>query len=237
MVSMSALHSLTAELHAGFLTLAFVCIVIVVAAQITVRLRNRLPRRLVNLAIKTRGYAEAASFVGAVLGVIGLLLSAYTGMYAWPEDVLLESAVVRNKILLTAFATVLWAGVVFIRFRFGRGLWTCPAMAVVYVGTVFAAYGVLGMTGSLGAHLTVGESVLDPLWNLIGVQVSEPITLSLGHAALVAIASGAAFVLSLLVASRYNLFGVRLAPETCQKFFRWDEPRIVEPGQQEKRSG
>ena len=108
MVSMSALHSLTAELHAGFLTLAFICIVIVAVSQIVVRMKKCLPKRLVDLAIKVRGYAEAAGYVGAMAGVVGLLLSAWTGMYAWPQDALLESAVVRNKITLSLYATLLW---------------------------------------------------------------------------------------------------------------------------------
>jgi len=228
MVSMTALHSLTAELHAGFLTLAFVCIMLVAASQVIVRLRNGMPRKLVDLAIRTRGYMEAAGYVGAALGLIGILLSAYTGMYAWPQDVLLDSAVVRNKIMFTTFSGVLWGGVLFIRARFGRGLWTCPMMAAVYTGLAFVAYGVLGMTGSLGAHLTVGESVLDPLWNLIGMRGDTPIALDAEVAAGLAIVSGVIFVLSLAVARRYDLFSVRLEPETCQKLFKWDEPRILE---------
>lgn len=230
MVSMSALHTLTAELHAGFLTLAFICIMMVAVAQVVVRLKNKswMPRRLVSLAIRVRGYAEAAGYVGAALGIIGLLLSAYTGMYAWPQDVLLDSPVVMNKIMFTAFATVLWCGVLFIRARFGRGLWTCPMMAAVYVGLTFVAYGVLGMTGSLGAHLTVGESVLDPLWNLIGMKVDDPIALEPNMASGIAIACAIAFVLSLAVARRYDLFAVKLEPAACQKLFRWDEPTIQE---------
>jgi hypothetical protein len=230
MVSMSALHSLTAELHAGFLTLAFVCIMMVAVAQVVVRLKNKswMPKSFVRLAIRIRGYAEAAGYVGAALGIIGLLLSAYTGMYAWPRDVLLDSAVIRNKIMFTVFSTVMWTGVLVIRARFGRGLWACPMMAAVYTGLAFVAYGVLGMTGSLGAHLTVGESVLDPFWNLIGMRVSDPITLSPGLAESIAIVSGIVFVLSLAVARRYDLFSTKLEPTVCEKVFRWDEPRIEE---------
>jgi hypothetical protein len=226
MVDMSALHALTAELHAGFLTLSFVCIMAVAAAQIAVRLKDRMPKVLVSWAIKTRGYFEAAGYVGAVLGILGLLLSAWTGMYAWPYDVLIDDSVVRNKILLTAFSTVMWTGVVFIRTRFGRGLWTCPAMATVYVVLTFFAFGVLGTTGSMGAHITKGGSAMDPIWNLVGFQVTSDLTLDSNIAAFVAIASMGVIVLSLVVAKRYDLFQMRLGVETCQKVFKWDEPRI-----------
>jgi hypothetical protein len=226
MVSMSALHALTAELHAGFLTLSFVCIMIVAVAQIVVRFRNRMPRKFVEWSIRVRGYTEAAGFVGAVLGVLGLLLSAWTGMYAWPMDVLIDSPVVRNKILLTAFATVLWGGVVYIRSRFGRGLWTCPAMATLYVAITFVAFGVLGTTGSMGAHLVQGGSALDPLWNFVGFRVTADLVLSAGTDAFIAIASVAALIVSLYIARRYDLFSVKLGPETCQRVFKWDEPKI-----------
>ncbi len=228
MVSMSGLHALTSEMHAGFLTLAFACIIVVVAAQIVVRLRNWLPKWMTNLAIRVRGYAEAAGYVGALLGVIGLLLSAYTGMYAWPQDVLLESSIIRNKILLTAFSTILWSGAVFIRVRFGRGLWTCPAMAVVYVGLASAGYSLLAIAGCLGSRLARDESLLDWIYAFIGLDVEKEFALDPSVAAAIAIGSALAFLVSLFVAKRYDLFSIKLGPQTCQKFFRWDEPRIVE---------
>jgi len=227
MVTVEALHALTAELHAGFLTLAFVCIMIVAACQIVVRLRNRMPKSFVNISIRIRGYMEAAGFVGAVLGVLGLLLSAWTGMYAWTLDALINDPVIRNKILLTAFATVLWAGVVFIRSRFGRGLWTCPAMASLYVVLTFVAFGMVGTVGSMGAHLTQGGSALDPIWSIVGFRVDTIIELSTNVAALLAIVSVALLVIALAIARRYDLFSVKLGGDTCQKYFKWDEPVIV----------
>jgi len=229
MVTMSALHALTAELHSGFLTLAFVCVMIVAAAQVVVRYKNHMPDIFVRWAIVVRGYAEAASYVAAVAGLLGLLLSGYTGMYAWPMDTLLESGVVRNKILFTVYATVMWGAVIFIRTRFGRGLWTCPAMAFVYVTFTFVAYGFIGMAGSLGAHITQGGSVLDPLWSIVGFKVESIVDFGPELAAGIALASAGIFVVSLWLARRYDLFAMKLAPETCQKFFKWDEPRIHEP--------
>jgi hypothetical protein len=226
MVDMSAYHALTAELHAGFLTLAFACIMAVVVCQITVRLQKRMPKILVSWAIRTRGYFEAAGYVGAVLGILGLLLSAWTGMYAWPYDVLINEPIVRNKIMLTAFSTVMWTGVVFIRARFGRGLWTCPTMTSVYVALTFVSFGVLGTTGSMGAHITKGGSAMDPIWSLVGFQVTSDLILDSNVAALVALASMGTIVLSLFIAKRYDLFQMKLGAETCQKIFKWDEPRI-----------
>lgn len=226
MVSMSSLHSLTAEIHSGMLTLAFACIVVVAASQVIVAYRKRFPSALVDLALKVRGYAEATGYVAAVGGLIGLFLSTYTGMYAWPQEDLLLSDEVRNKITLTVFAIVLWSMVVFIRFRFGRGLWTCPTMASVYTLVAVAAMGVTGATGSVGAHLTKGESLMDPLWNMLRVEITESIVLEPEVATAIALVSVIVLMLSLTYGKRKGLFEVKLGPETCQKLFKWDEPTI-----------
>ena len=226
MVSIAGLHALTAELHAGFLTLAFACIMIVVAAQIVVRLRDRMPKVLVRWAIMVRGYAEATSYLAAAAGVLSLLASAWTGMYAWPMDKLLESDIIKNKILLTAYATVLWGGVVFIRTRFGRGIWTCPAMTVVYVGITLVAFALIAMAGCLGSVITRGESLLEPLYAFVGIDIEKAFELQPSIAAGLALGSAGMLVGSLVLARRKDLFEVELTPETCQRFFKWDEPRI-----------
>lgn len=226
MVSMTSLHSLTAEIHGGMLTLAFACILAVAVSQFVVAHRKRFPYSLVNLAIKVRGYAEATGYVAAVGGLLGLFLSTWTGMYAWPQEDLLLSEEVRNKITLTVFAVALWSVVVFIRMRFGRGLWTCPAVATVYTLIATAAMGVTGATGSVGAHLTKGESLLDPVWEALRVQITESFVLKPSFAAALALVGVIALVFSLAYAKRAKLFDVDLGPETCQKFFKWDEPTI-----------
>jgi len=226
MVTMSALHALTAELHGGFLTLAFLAIVAVALSQVVVRLKSHMPKRLVKMAIQVRGYAEATGYVAAIAGIVGLLLSAYTGMYAWPPDVLINDPIIQNKILLTAFSTAFWIGVVVIRTRFGRGLWTCPAMATLYTVLTIAGFGVVGLTGSLGAHLTQGGSILDAFWSTFHIDITKTLSLTPMVAALVAIVSVVAFIISLAIARRYELFAVRLGADTCGKYFKWDEPRI-----------
>jgi len=226
MVSMTSLHSLTAEIHGGMLTLAFACIMAVAASQFVVAYKKWFPKSLVNLALKVRGYAEATGYVAAVGGLIGLFLSTWTGMYAWPQEDLMLSEEVRNKITLTVFAMVLWSLVVFIRFRFGRGLWTCPAMAAVYVLVALAAMGITGATGSLGAHLTKGESLMDPLWNTLRVEISESFVLHPEVATALALVAVVSLLLVLIYGKRTGLYEVKLGPDTCQRFFRWDEPTI-----------
>jgi hypothetical protein len=219
MVSMSALHSLTAELHAGFLVLAFACIMIVAMSQVILRYRHRTPEKISDWASRSRIYAESAGYVAAIGGLIGLVLSAITGMYAWPADSLMESEAVRNKIMLTLFGTIMWGIVVYTRAKFGRGLWNCPVMSSLYVAFTIVAFAFIGMAGSLGAHLTVGESVLDPVWTIIGIDAGETIALETEIAIYIAIASSIVLVTCVAVERAKGLTKLKLGPACCDNFF------------------
>jgi len=85
---------------------------------------------------------------------------------------------------------------------------------------------VTGATGSAGAHLTKGESLLDPLWDMLNATITESFVLEPDIAGGIALFTMIGLVLSLLYARRAGLFDVKLAPETCQKYFKWDEPVI-----------
>lgn len=226
MVSMAGLHALSAELHAGMLTLAFACIMIVLASQIAVRLRKWMPRRLVGWAITARGYAEPAGYVAAILGILALVVSAWTGMYAWPMDKLMDLDLIRNKILLTTYSTILWCGIVFIRMRFGRTLWTCPYMVAVYVALTLIAFGMVAITGCMGSLISRDESLLEPLYQFIGMDIKVSFELTPNSSAAITLASMIGVLGSLIVARWKRLFEVVLAPETCQKIFKWDEPKL-----------
>jgi len=100
-------------------------------------------------------------------------------------------------------------------------------MAALYVALAFVAFGVLGTTGSMGAHITQGGSAMDPLWSIIGFDVTSELSLTSDTSAAVALVSMILIVLSLFAARRYDLFAVKMSPETCPAKVKWDEPRIV----------
>ena len=228
MVGMEAIHSFTAEMHGGFLTLAVACIVLTALAQIVVLFHQSMPKSLVNAAIRTRGYLDATGYVATIAGVLALLLSAFTGSQAWPMDALLDNAVVRNKIVLTVFATTLWGGVAYVRWRFGRPLWTCPMMAATYTILALIAMGITATAGSLGAHITKGESILDFVWNLVGVNVLQDLIVSVDLATLISIISIIVIIAVLVVRRISGISKEQLGPRKCTKWSKWDEPTIGE---------
>jgi hypothetical protein len=223
MVSMSSLHTMTAELHTGFLVLAFIGIGGTFLLQILVW-RER-PRFFLSSARRARGYLEAAGLVGAVLGVVALVLSAVTGSLSWSTGMLLDSPGALNKIILTSISMVIWAGAVFIRLRFGRGLWTCPAMAGLYAGLSLIGIGLVAVSGAMGAKLTKGESMLDWFWGLIGIDPLESFLISDTFAILLSVLAVIITLACLVYARRSGLSTQSFECSTGSCRY-WDEPRI-----------
>lgn len=62
------------------------------------------------------------------------------------------------------------------------------------------------------------------------MDVAENIAVEPSAAIMAALVCVVALVVALYLARRYDLFGVKLGPETCQKYFKWDEPTIVAAG-------
>ncbi len=228
MVGWESIHSLTAEMHGGILTLAAVCIILTALAQIVMHFQQSMPKSIVKAAMRARGYLDATGYVAVVAGVFALLLSAFTGSQAWPMDALLDNAVVRNKIVLTVFATTLWAMVASVRWRFGRPLWTCPSMAACYTVLAIVAMGITSTAGSLGAHLTKGESILDFVWNLVGVNVLQDLLLSMDLALIISIISLIVIIAVLVIRRLSGISQEQLGQRKCTKWSKWDEPIIGE---------
>jgi hypothetical protein len=234
MVDMATVHAFSAELHGGFLTLAFIGILGTALCQIVIWIRESLPKFMSRWAIKSRGYLDATAYVATIAGVLALFFSAYTGSNSWPIDALVDNSAIRNKITLTVFATVLWSGVLIIRWRFGRSLWTCPPAAALYTIAALVAMSLTGLAGSLGAHLTKGGSILDFVWQFTGINILNDILINQTLALIIIIASIFVILAVLIINRLSGISKEQLGPRKCTKWSKWDEPTTGEEGQAKK---
>jgi fumarate reductase subunit D len=221
MVDMAGVHALTAELHTGFLTLAFLAIAGVLLCQLLLHYapkRSSGPRLL-----RIREHLEPTGYVAIFAGVLTLVLSAITGSAAWSVDDLLASPLTRNKIVLTTFALVIWSAVLFMRCTLKRNLWTYPATALLYFGMATVAYAITAGVGSLGAHLTQGESVLDPFLGAVGIDLTTGMTLTSTVALVITIASVVVIIVVLLVARRTGIAMKELKDTGPGPWPHWDK--------------
>ena len=178
MVDLVAIHSMFIEMHGGMLTLAIVCVLATVVVRAHLRMRTTNEKNGVlsptdSFMGKIARYTEPTAYLAAIGGVIGLIASAIVGIYAWPIKIITTSTLALNHIMFAVFALELWIIFVFVRSKYGENLWKSSGMAAVY-----ACLGIFGflfavLSGSLGAHMAIKGSVLDPVYALLGVN---PIT-------------------------------------------------------------
>jgi hypothetical protein len=175
---------------------------------------------------RLRGYTEAAGIMGAFFGVLALLLSAYTGMGSRSSlDILLNDPITANKILLTVSVTAIWAMVVLIRLKVGKRLWTSGGFAFFYTALASVGFSLTAIIGSMGAHLTQGESTIDPILTSVGVDYTKFFLLNANLAMIVSIISLVVIVICIFLVTRLGLLKVPVA----KKGSKWTLPRIDEP--------
>lgn len=227
MVEAAALHALTAEMHTGALTLATICIVITALCQIAVRHKDGMPKSLVKIAMGLRGYTDAVGLVAALIGAIAICASAYFGMQAWSFDQLANDPITRNKVLFTAIILAMWIGIVGMRMALTRQLWTCRPLAFLYTVFALAAFGLTGVTGSMGAHLTKGESSLDGFLKWIGFDYTKPIEF---NADLMVVAALASVALTIVICIGVRWYGLadQEDADACEERSGYTEPTFVE---------
>jgi len=223
-IDFGSVHALTVELHGGFFALAFFAIVVAFICVMVLRFSKNPEGGAAKWFSKVGAYMDAAGLLAAISGVLLLIISAITGMLADPLNALMDEPLVLNKILLSLVALFIWGGLVFIRAVLGRKLWTFPWAALLY--TIFAAVGfVLVLTViALGFTLVDGGSVLDPLWNFFGIDLTEELAVTVEDGMALLVVSIILILASLGAAWKYRL-GTKVV-KSDPKESKWKVPKI-----------
>jgi len=217
-------HALTVELHGGLFALAFFAIVVAFICAIVLRMSKNPDGGPTRWFSKVGAYMDAAGLSAAIAGVILLIISAFTGILLDPLSDLMANPLVLNKVLLSMIALVIWSSLVFVRVTLGRKLWTFPWAALFYV--VFAIIGfvlVLTVT-TLGFIVVDGSSVLDPMWNFFGIDLTKELSLGTENGMAILIGSIMIILVCLGLAWKYRL-GTKVI-KSDPKESKWKIPKI-----------
>jgi hypothetical protein len=180
MVSLSAIHAVTIELHGGMLALAAFCLLTILFGAFYKRTIGRKTKRLHGFLQKAAEYAEPTAYIAAIGGIIGLILSSIsgylitTGTFNSPSEALVNSPIMMNKIMVSVIALEMWIAFVIIRSWYGKGLWNVRSLALSYIIIGLTAFTFTMVAGSMGGHMTGKGSILDPLLELIGISYTQP---------------------------------------------------------------
>jgi hypothetical protein len=169
MISNVALvHLMVAELHMGVVMFLFIALVVRLLTDLVVR--GRTPSARVQ-AIRVD--SDIVAYIGSIAAVFFLILSGVTGYLIQPYSDIVNDTLLMNKSLTALAALFFFAAYVYLRARAGPTMWNKRGLyAVAFItaalGTFFTA-----MAGSIGGELTVGQSVMDPLYKALSFSFSQ----------------------------------------------------------------
>lgn len=104
--------------------------------------------------------------IGLASGILAMLV----GAMVWPVDAVTTSPMGRNHILLASWTTAYWALILVLRWRVGAGLWEGSGRWIMALLAMIGA-GLLGITGTLGGHLSGIYTDLAKVLRVLGWEV------------------------------------------------------------------
>ena len=156
----NAFHAITAGLTTGVLLFALLAVVV----RLILHLRGveGYPR----LATASDLSAIAAVAVALVIGVAAIV----TGFLLWDFGAVINSPVMRNKLLTAALMVVTYALYLGVRLRVGPRLWENTWMAGFYTFLAIAGFHWGMVTSSIGGDIAGIPSGYETLVRLSGVE-------------------------------------------------------------------
>ena len=175
-------HSITTSLFQGG--------AIAMAVALIARLLS--PRQWVVRGVDLRLANGTMVALLVVWNVIFAVLAGLTGLYTtWGFEAVTSVSLTVNKAMIGSFGLLALVLMVWIRYRYGPGLWEDPSLKITYTILGFIGSGAAIVTGSLGGKAALLGTVLDWLWKLLNIEPLFPMVMPVwGSAALIVVAGG-----------------------------------------------
>ena len=187
-------HDFVVELHTGVV----VFVVLAIALRVLVDLGQRGKTTASARVEEVRQGTDFAAYAGSVVAVVFLIASGLTGYLLLPYSTLVGQPVYLNKEFTALAALFFWLAFAFMRYWSGPAMWKKKGLYALAVVT--ALFGLLFTTlaGSIGAELSIGQSVLTPVYDALSINFRQltlqPIDVEITAALLVVAIVVAAFL-------------------------------------------
>lgn len=134
--------------------------------------------RLLSKSERTAKIADSTAYFASAFAVVSLLAAMITGLtVTWGWDAVTWVMLTRNKIMFASFAVVAWGLFFALRYRFGSEIWQSRPLAASCAALAFLGEFSVITLGSLGAAATLRGSVIQDLWDAVGINTVHTIAL------------------------------------------------------------
>ncbi len=168
-IQMLTWHDFVVELHTGVVVFVIVAIVLRLAVDAGQRGKVTASARVQEI----RQGTDFVAYLGAILAVVFLAISGITGYLLLPYSTLSGQSIYLNKAFVALAALFFWAAFAFLRYWSGTTMWQKRGLYALAVITAFFGLLFTTLAGSIGAELTIGQSVLTPVYNAFSINFSQ----------------------------------------------------------------
>jgi len=162
-------HDFVVELHTGIVV--FVVLAIVLRAVIDFNYPGKAAAQA--RVQEIRQGTDFVAYAGSILAVIFLIVSGITGYLLLPYSTLSTQAVYLNKAFVALAALFFWAAFAFLRYWSGPAMWQKRGLYALALVTAFFGLLFTTLAGSIGAELSIGQSVMDPVYNALSINFRQ----------------------------------------------------------------
>lgn len=166
---MQTWHDFVVELHTGVVVFVILAIVL----RVVVDLRNMGKASVSAQVQEIRQGTDFVAYAGSVLAVIFLVFSGITGYLILPYSTLSSQAIYLNKAFVALAALFFWAAFAFLRFWFGPEMWSKRGLYALALVTAFFGLLFTTLAGSLGAELSINQSIMDPVYKALSINFHQ----------------------------------------------------------------
>jgi len=168
-IQMLTWHDLVVEFHTGVV----VFVIFAIALRVVVDLGQRGKFTVSAQAQEIRQGTDFVAYAGAILAVVFLILAGTTGYLLQPYSDLVSQPILLNKAFTALAALFFWMAFAFLRYWSGPKMW--ERRGLYALALITALFGLLFTTiaGSIGAQLSIGQSVVDPIYQALSINMRQ----------------------------------------------------------------
>jgi hypothetical protein len=183
-IQMLTWHDFVVELHTGVVVFVVLAIALRVVVDVGQRGKGASAR-----AVEVRQGTDFVAYAGSVAAVVFLIASGITGYLILPYSTLSSQAIYLNKAFVALAALFFWGAFAFLRYWTGPAMWERRGLYALALVTAFFGLLFTTLAGSIGAELSIGQSVLTPAYNALSINFKQltlqPVDVALTAAVLI----------------------------------------------------
>ena len=187
-------HDLVVEFHTGIVVFVILAIALRILTDSGQRGRTTASARVQEI----RQGTDFVAYAGSVIAVIFLVLAGATGYLLQPYSTLVSEPILLNKAFSALGALFFWTAFVFLRYWSGPAMWEKRGLYALAVLTAMLGFLFTTIAGSIGAELSIGQSVVDPVYKALSINMRQltlqPIDVEITAALLVVAIIAVAFL-------------------------------------------